>query len=113
NMLAFLMLSRFGICLLGPSPKCWLWFPEEEHDLMSEEMRKARFSAELQEEIAAYLATGDSHHTSRGVPGDRMQAMRLYDEQRRSALLAEVQRREAGSPDKVLPPTKVLDIWFA
>ncbi len=56
---------------------------------MSEEMRKARFSAELQEEIVAYLATGDSHHTSRGVPGDLMQAMRIYDEHLRSALLAE------------------------
>ena len=64
---------------------------------------RPRLSAELQEELAHYLATGDSHPTSRGVAGGLTEAMRAYDQHLRDGLLAEVQQREAKCPEATLP----------
>jgi hypothetical protein len=58
---------------------------------------------ELKQDIARYLATGDSDQVCRGVPGSLMQAIRAYDRHLRDALLAEVQRREAGGHETALP----------
>lgn len=55
-------------------------------------------------EIARYLITGDSDLTGSGSGQSWAEALRSYDDELREALLAEVERRESGRCDAVLPP---------
>jgi len=66
-------------------------------------MDNAQTHTELEQEIANYLATGESDAVGRCGPGNLIEAMTTYDRQLRDALLAEVQRREAGCTQQALP----------